>query len=325
MLYLQKVAPLFSPLFFGAAIIAAASIGGCSAASDKSAPEAAVVAVVNGKNIRADRFFKEYNSIKKRFRIADTQNDNLERRLREEVLDSLINHVLLSEEAEKALIEIPAEMWEQESRKLIQDFSPARLRLTLERGGTTLEKWKEGVYRNLLMEKFINTKIAPLVEVPEEEIKKYYRDHPEEFKVPTRVHAYHIVVSTLSEADEIRNELLYGVDFSELAIKYSKGPEAESGGDLGIFAKRQMPKEFDDVIFILKINEIGKVVESPYGYHIFKVIEKFDPRSMKYTEAKEKIKKRMFNEKLEEKFSEWFREIKEKARVTVYFEKLQEL
>lgn len=299
--------------------------GGCNSSSVKSRQDSVVIAVVNGEEVLGDNFLKEYSDIKNRLKIADPANIDLENQLRDRVLNSIINSLLLFEEVKKAGIEVPKEVWEKEAVKMLEGFSPARLQVTLEESGLTLGQWKEGVRDNFLVEKLIQTKIAPYINVPEKEIKEYYKKHPDEFKIPARVHTYHIVVSTLSEADELRNELLYGADFEELAHKYSNGPEATRGGDLGVFAKRRMPKEFDDVIFKLRTNDISKVVESPYGYHIFKVAKKFKPTGMKYADAREKIFNRMFQERLERKFEEWFKKIKDNAHIAIYTDLLYQL
>ena len=73
--------------------------------------------------------------------------------------------------------------------------------------------------------------------------------------------------------------------FSNLAIKFSLGPEGIRGGDLGYFEEGQMPEEFDGV-FKLKLNKISDVIQPPYGYHILKVIDKKPARKMEFNEAR---------------------------------------
>ena len=303
----------------------AALAAGCNSSRTENLPSSIVVATVNGRSINGGEFLKAYDSFKKSSRLADPKDEKLERMLRIGVLDNLIDQRLLYEEAEKSGIKVPGAMRDETAEELVKGFSPARLNNVLRNEGQTFEEWKEKLQKNMVIKKLIKTKIAPMISIPGGEVKKYYRDHPEEFNVPARVHAYHIVLLTLSEADEIRSELLDGADFSKTARKYSKSPDSVDGGDLGIFSKGQMPKEFDDILFTLKRNEISKVVESPYGFHIFKVQKQLGPTKMTYADASVKIRKEMFNRRMEEKFKEWLQDIRKNADIKVYAERLYRL
>ncbi len=63
-------------------------------------------------------------------------------------------------------------------------------------------------------------------------------------------------------------------NFAFLAAEYSYGPTRTKGGDLGWFSQGVMVKEFEDVAFALEKGNISKVVETPFGYHIIKLIDK---------------------------------------------------
>ena len=106
-------------------------------------------------------------------------------------------------------------------------------------------------------------------------------------QVPEKVHAAHIllmyqgsagatedITRTKEEAyQEIQNLLTRvkaGEDFSELAKEYSNCPSGKNGGDLGEFSKGDMVKPFEDAAFGLKKDDISKIVETKYGFHIIK-------------------------------------------------------
>jgi len=324
-MFLYTLVMLPKSFLIAAWLILPAIISACKQGKSGQTPSETVVALANGNDIRGDRFLKEYNAFKKRTKIPELEDKKLENRLREGIINHMIDSMLLYEEAKKSGIIVSPKMRDETAAQLTKGVSPARLGMILKQEEQTYDEWKEGLLKNMVIEELVRAKIAPMVEVPEEEIKDYYQRQLDKFKIPARIHAFHIVLPSLSEADEIRNELLSRSDFSELARKYSKSPDADDGGDLGIFARGHMPKEFDDVLFKLKISEISKVVESPYGFHIFKVVEKFKPRKMKYAEAREKIFDEMFNEQLERKFAQWMLEIREKAKVVIYYDRLYRL
>ncbi|MBQ6653163.1 MAG: peptidylprolyl isomerase [Prevotella sp.] len=75
--------------------------------------------------------------------------------------------------------------------------------------------------------------------------------------------------------DSIYNALQAGADFAELAKTHSQDPgSAKEGGELPWCQKGQLVKEFEDAAFALKVGETSKPVQSPYGWHIIKMVDK---------------------------------------------------
>jgi len=121
------------------------------------------------------------------------------------------------------------------------------------------------------------------VAITEEEISDYYELNQEGFKDPKQIKARHILLkvspsASESEEAEARERALAilkrardGEDFSELAGKYSQGPTASKGGDLGYFTRGEMAKPFEELVFGLKSGELGGPVRTKFGWHIIKV------------------------------------------------------
>lgn len=122
------------------------------------------------------------------------------------------------------------------------------------------------------------------VKVPEEDLKKYYDEHQDEYKKgPARKVKYiKMLVNpskeddkiNRSKIDEIYERAIKGEDFAELAKQTSEGPSAPKGGDLGWFGKNRMDKNFERVAFATKVGEISKPVRSAFGWHVIKVEDK---------------------------------------------------
>lgn len=76
--------------------------------------------------------------------------------------------------------------------------------------------------------------------------------------------------------DSVYNALQSGADFGEIAKKLSEDPgSARRGGYLGgPYGPGTMVKEFEDVAYSLKDDEISKPFLSPYGYHIIKMVKR---------------------------------------------------
>jgi len=122
------------------------------------------------------------------------------------------------------------------------------------------------------------------VESTEEEEKVYYDENKEDYlKDPARKYKYIKIPLKASEADiaavkteamDIYNKVVDGMNFEEAAKEFSQGPSAPRGGDLGKFTHGRMVKEFSDAAFKLEIGGISEPVLTQFGWHIITVYEK---------------------------------------------------
>ncbi len=91
------------------------------------------------------------------------------------------------------------------------------------------------------------------------------------------VHARHILVATLEEAQAAKKQIDDGAKFEDVAAKVSTDTGSKAnGGDLGWFGKGQMVPEFEQAAFSLPVGKVSDPVKSQFGYHIIQVLEK-DP------------------------------------------------
>ena len=95
------------------------------------------------------------------------------------------------------------------------------------------------------------------------------------------IKASHILVDNRKEAEAIIERLNNGEDFATLARRYSIGPSAPQGGDLGYFSSGTMISEFWDAAWMLQAGEHSKEPVKPqFGWHVIKV---FDRRTIPLT------------------------------------------
>ena len=85
-----------------------------------------------------------------------------------------------------------------------------------------------------------------------------------------KIRASHILVEKQSQALKVAEELKEGADFGSLARKYSTCPSSKRGGDLGIFGRGQMVRDFENAAYALKVGEVSVPVKTQFGYHIIK-------------------------------------------------------
>jgi len=88
-----------------------------------------------------------------------------------------------------------------------------------------------------------------------------------------KIHCAHILVEKLGLAQEIKTKLSAGESFSKLAQQYSIDVSKKRGGDLGLFGRGVMVKEFEKAAFTLEKGQISDIVKTQFGYHIIKRLD----------------------------------------------------
>ena len=145
---------------------------------------------------------------------------------------------------------------------------------------------------------FIDTiKIRTEMEVSEDELLAYFREHEQEYRLEARIRAQHILWKTQGKTPEEIEEIRQGAtdvvrrakdgeDFSDLAREYSDDRSASVGGDLGFFGPGQMVPEFERVAFSLGEGGTSDLVETEFGIHIIRVNEKEEARIRPFEEVR---------------------------------------
>ena len=88
------------------------------------------------------------------------------------------------------------------------------------------------------------------------------------------VKASHILVETEQEAISLKEEILSGTAFEDIAAEHSLCPSGAAGGDLGFFGRGQMVGEFEKAAFGLNVGELSEPVRTNFGWHLIIVTDK---------------------------------------------------
>ncbi|MGL4517876.1 MAG: peptidylprolyl isomerase [Shewanella sp.] len=83
--------------------------------------------------------------------------------------------------------------------------------------------------------------------------------------------ARHLLVSTEAQCHALKQQILDGADFAEVARANSSCPSGAQGGELGSFGPGMMVKEFDQVVFSAPLNQVQGPVKTQFGYHLLEV------------------------------------------------------
>jgi peptidyl-prolyl cis-trans isomerase C len=249
-------------------------------------------------------------------------------KLKNNILDSLIEREILYQQSQKAGIQVTDQKVEDQLASIKKRFpSEDEYKNALGKMSLTEDEVKLQIKRGLSIRELIDQKISSKVVITDEESKAYYDKNPQMFKQPAQIKASHILIKVDAKADEakkaearkkieeVQQKLKDGGDFAALAKEYSEGPSNVKGGDLGYFRRGQMVKPFEDAAMALKPNEVSEVVETRFGYHLIKVYDNKPEQTLAYADVKDKITQRMKQEKIEKEAVQYVDQLKKDANL----------
>jgi peptidyl-prolyl cis-trans isomerase C len=300
--------------------------------AEKKQPSEDKVAVVNGSVITRADYDREISVAQRRFsRMGKPLTDSQLSAIKKETLKRLIERELLYQESQKKGIKIDEATLDEKFKKRFP--TEANLKNILSSMNITEATLKSQFRLGMAIQELIDKQIVQKVTVSDKETKDHYDNNPSLFKKPEQVRASHILIKVDSKADKaqkaearkklekVQQKVKKGEDFAALAKESSQCPSSAKGGDLGYFGQRQMVKPFEEAAFALKPGEVSDIVETRFGYHLIKLIDKKPETTIPYKDAKDKVEQRLKNEKVQKEITLYIEKLKEKAKVEKFLPK----
>ena len=271
---------------------------------------AASRAVITVQDLRAARARLRFE------REATLDAKPLPEALEQHVLDGLIEERLFAIEADRLGVSVSTVAVDLEFDRLTSGYSEQERTETLLRAYQTAEDLKAALASRLLKSTVLERTAFRNLSVSEQDLKTAWEALPDKDKMePERVHAAQILVESEEDALAIRRALRMGRNFHELARRFSVGPEAASGGDLGWFAKKEMPTVFDTLCFPLRRGQVSEVATSQFGYHLCKVLERKPAKPLTFEGARERLTTELIEEKRRRAEEEFRAELEARFRI----------
>lgn len=293
-----------------------------------------VVAVVNDEAItqsEIDGLLRPiYMEYKQRF-----TGDRLMREIteaRKKLLHQLIEDKLVFQEAESLGVTVePSEIEGRLESFRAQFPTEAALEDAMRAEGLTYKSLEERIRRQTMIRKLHSSEVRSRIVISPTELQDYYKNHPEEFKTEDQIKTRSLTIKksdnarrkgTLDESakkriDELRVRVVKGEDFGALAKDFSEDTRAKEGGLTGWIKEGDMIPVIDEVIFGLEQGEVSEVIETPMGYHIFRVEEVAKGTTYSFEQMRDQIYDRIFGQKADERFQEWIKDLKKDAYISI--------
>lgn len=317
--------------FLAAALVSCGTLGVAAEPAAKKDATAATapsaVARVNGSAIDA----VELRRAKRVLLRGQTVPAEQQAALDKQALEQLISAELLYQAAAKLKVkdldkQIDAKVAQGKARfKDEQDFKKAINDLEMEE-----KDLREYTRRDLMISNFVETTFVAKTVVSDTETRAFYDKNMDKFTQEETVRASHILLGVDGKAsaddkkkareksEKLRKELAGGADFETLAKGNSTCPSSQQGGDLGFFGKGQMVPEFEKAVFALKPGEVSDIVETQFGYHIIKLVEKKPAAKAEYGVVKARIEEYLKGQKVNEAVQKYIEDVRKTAKIEVF-------
>jgi len=291
-------------------------ISGCSAA----------VATVNGIAIKQNEVdaYISFILVQDPEGTANLSEDEMAD-LEVNIIDSLLVVKLLEQYAEENGIIASQEEIDEQMNAIIASY-PSENDFESDLKTKNIDKgFLEYELKSQILRTKIYTDATASIITTDEQVEEYYDENRETlFVIPSRVRVSHILSmfpwikdTSLEENDQVKEstkekiefveeQLENGAEFGDMAREYSDDTAtSEDGGDLGFITEGQMVEEFEEAAFSMEVGEVSSIIETQFGYHILKVLDREEGRIQEYDEVKDDLSVYLSELKKAEKWEEF--------------------
>jgi parvulin-like peptidyl-prolyl isomerase len=175
----------------------------------------------------------------------------------------------------------------------------------LAKQGVTIEFVREDMADGYVANKYMESVMLDESGISDKELEDNYRQL---IQIDQTASVQHILLVTQGKPEQEKAEIYKkmkmilakakaGEDFGQLAATYSEDPGSkDKGGLYENFKRGAMVKPFEDAAFTVPVGELSDIVETQYGYHILKVVNRIK-ENRSFEEVKPEIQKKLIQEK----------------------------
>ena len=293
-----------------------------------------IVAVVNDDIIslyELNQVFKPYSEKIKVQGYGPEKEREMIFEVRQRLLNQLIERKLADQELKRMKIKVS----DKEVDTAIERFKESRfltdeqLRSGLAEQGMALADYREVIREQLLRAKLVNREVKSKIVVTQEDVKKYYENHAEEYGGSKRYHLSNIFLKfSFQTSDQekqqiydkltsIRKELDEGKPFDELARIHSEAPSAADGGELGQYTIDELSPLLQEYVKNMKAGEYTPIMELDIGYQIIYVESISVTGGKSFEQASSEIMDKIYADKVNAKYRAWVEELRDRAHIKV--------
>ena len=291
-----------------------------------------IVAVVNQEIIILSEVEKVAGLYKEEIKAEDRwERQEQVQRVFRKALDNLIEEKLLDQEVKKAGIKVTGKEVEGaiDDIKKRNDITQEGLEKALANEGLSFEAFKKQIEKRLQRMKLLQWAMKVEPKIGEKELRDFYQRNINQYRMEESYRPSHILFAIPKEATpqevlEIRKKcqmvlekIKRGEDFGEMALLYSEDTSSKDRGDLGFVKRGELLPAFENEALHLQIGEVSGIVQTAFGFHLIKLLDRKGGTPSPFEEIKERVQADYYEAEAEKAFKQFISTLKEKAVIEI--------
>jgi peptidyl-prolyl cis-trans isomerase SurA len=207
--------------------------------------------------------------------------------------------------------------------------SEEQFQAALKAENMTLADLRRNLERQMIQQRVQQNEVLGKIGVTEDEARRYYESHLNEFTSAPTVTLREILVAVPTDprgvnaaaddaakdkAEEIRKRVASGAEsFEKLAADASDSPSKANAGLIGPLSVNDISPELRKLIETMKPGDVSELVRTPRGYQILKLETMTKTETMTLEQAREQISERVFTDKRKAEFQKYLEKLRAQA------------
>ncbi|MGC1977236.1 MAG: peptidylprolyl isomerase [Candidatus Sulfotelmatobacter sp.] len=311
-----------------------------------------IVTRVNGQIITRSEYDRSKDQLRDDVKQQDPANaDKLYAEREKDVLRDLVDQQLLLEKGKDLGITGDTELIKRldSMRKDMKLDTMEELEKAATAQGISYEDFKQNLRNQIITQKVIGEEVGSHLSITKEEEQQFYDAHKSELEQPESIKLSEILIAPQrpapdksaagnaapdaasdsakqaaetaalaaaeAKANDVLKQIRAGASFEDMAKKYSDGPSAAQGGDLGAFKRGTLAKELEDRTFAMKSGDVTDVIRTKQGFVILKVTNHQMAGVPSLKEVEPKIQDALYYQKLQPALRAYLTKLREDAYI----------
>ncbi|HSL22604.1 MAG TPA: peptidylprolyl isomerase [Vicinamibacterales bacterium] len=224
--------------------------------------------------------------------------------------------------------------------------SEEQFNAALKQEGMTLQQLRDSIERRMVIDRVQQVEVMQKISITEEDARKYYDAHPQEFTTSAQVTLREILITipetttptgekavsvasaeaTESRVNEIRDRVTKGgEDFGRVASEVSDAPSKANGGLIGPIAPTELAPELQERLAKMKPGEVTEPIRTPRGFQLLKLESATAALRQPFEEVRDKIADAVYNQKRRGEVEKYLRRVRSEAIIEWKSEELRQL
>lgn len=277
-----------------------------------------IIAVVNDEIVTQYELEDRLRPINEQIKgkVLSPEQEAQIQEIREKALKSMVDDMLLEQEAERYNITVSeAEVKAEVDRlKESHQWSEQDFKRQLALEGFSEEDFLDDIRRGITKHRLIGHMVQSKVVITDSEIEQEFKSRQGEFVKGKFVRLRLILLPPEASAPDLAKDIKDGkMSFAEAADKYSQGPGAGQGGDIGTLAWKDLAPEWRNALDGLSAGQVTEPFEVNETNVLLMLEAAEEGESQEFTEVKEEIYAKLYKDRLDKIFKEYMEQLRRKA------------